>query len=668
MQPDISQEKLLSSSAAVPDRPVPEGVPKTPYAILLAVITVIGTYSWFFKMWDESDFPEILFNATYWIWLCLLLLIAGIAAALLRVRGRRFDALIVGALFAASIGSLGFLILLDRKAQPSDNTFTVVLFTFTDHTSGQNLGTNLRDNIKHQLETNYANDVLVLERNRELKGETTEDKASEARKWGTRRSGCHLAVWAELRTDPNQHYAITLHSATVAPFGPQINPNETSDYADLKWNVDMAPVGSTNAISNETIEASIRQIRLLYGLARFDRGDYLGAVKVLSAVGFPSSEYFAGRAAYRSADESKHAGQMFREAENHYRRCIALEPNESYLLWCYLDLGYVYNLMLAYATSEFPSDDAKKGIDFYSKAAEIYAKAHDQPNVGLMLTKKATILVNLYQRIKTEDESAAGQALNEAESDIHDALSKIDAKSENYSEAEHILGVIYDIRHDYAKAIQADEAALSFNRSKFKGFETELRLELADAQTHAAWVQNKPQLYEQGLANYKVASEGCPPISQSIYCYRSHFGAGLASFNWANRKTSSPGSPDWTSAMQRAREEFELSVTFVSRTEQVTSYAYVKQWVADANTELGSVVRGAERSAYFKAALTALTEAIEALIEAHRDTETLLNKRAECYQRLADDLPESSQKQDYLRLAQQDRDNAKGLLVESSVN
>src|SRR2546423_1990027 len=151
LQPDTHPEQE-SSLDLVPDTPTPEGPLSTPYAILVAVIAVIGAYSWFFKIWDESDFPETFWNADYWLLVCLVLLMAALAASLLRRRGRWLDAIVVSALFAASIGSLALVVLVDRKAQPSEKTFTVVLFSFTNHTPSQNLGADLRDNIRYQLE------------------------------------------------------------------------------------------------------------------------------------------------------------------------------------------------------------------------------------------------------------------------------------------------------------------------------------------------------------------------------------------------------------------------------------------------------------------------------------------------------------------------------------
>ncbi len=74
-------------------------------------------------MWDSSDFPETFTNADYWLFLCLIFLIAAIVAALLRNRKRRLDLAIVSVLFAASLGSLVVLVIIDRQAHPSDKTF-----------------------------------------------------------------------------------------------------------------------------------------------------------------------------------------------------------------------------------------------------------------------------------------------------------------------------------------------------------------------------------------------------------------------------------------------------------------------------------------------------------------------------------------------------------------
>src|SRR6266478_3449091 len=173
-QPVADQKSLTSSSRFEKDGDKADGYPKTPYAIAVLVTGVITAYSAIFKTWDGSDFPETFYNSNYWFLLCLILLLFALMASLVRDKKRGLDLAIVIALFAASAGSLIVLVIIDRQARPSDKTFTVVVFTFTNHTSTEGLSASFRDNIRKELEIEYPNNILVLERDRELKGERLE--------------------------------------------------------------------------------------------------------------------------------------------------------------------------------------------------------------------------------------------------------------------------------------------------------------------------------------------------------------------------------------------------------------------------------------------------------------------------------------------------------------
>jgi len=233
--------------------PAPDGPPRTPWRIGGFVITVIPAYSWIFKTWDRSEFPETFAHPAYWLLLTSLLVLAGVWSVLVRNKRSRLDSVLAACLFIAAVGSLVASISVYRRARPSEKTFTVVLFTFTDHTANKNVGNSFRDNIQRELEARYHTEIVLLPRDREIKGEELEEKVSRARKWGSRWSGCHLAVWAELSMDKDgQNYVVNLYCIKVSPFGTQLNHEEVKSF-DQDYQSFVARSVGGNAVEQDAI-------------------------------------------------------------------------------------------------------------------------------------------------------------------------------------------------------------------------------------------------------------------------------------------------------------------------------------------------------------------------------------------------------------------------------
>src|SRR6266851_1536749 len=147
-----------------------DGLPKTPYGIALLLVAVIPAYSWLFKMWDESEFPETFSSPLYWGFLFLLFLLAGLAAVLIRsssharlrellARNRPgwLDGSIILCFFLLGIGALITAIIVRRETKPEGNKFTVVLFTFSgDNTTTQNAAASFQKFIIRKLEREYG--------------------------------------------------------------------------------------------------------------------------------------------------------------------------------------------------------------------------------------------------------------------------------------------------------------------------------------------------------------------------------------------------------------------------------------------------------------------------------------------------------------------------------
>lgn len=345
---------------------------------------------------------------------------------------------------------------------------------------------------------------------------------------------------------------------------------------------------------------------------------------------------------------------LFKEAEAHYLKATTLDKDGNILGGSsYADLGQTYSFILTHQLTDVPKKDGNDAISAFSKGAEIYQKRGNLPQYARLLVKKGNVLFNLS---KLEDSQAATtKDLNDAESAVLAALRNIEEKSENYAEAQNLLGVLYAERRDYQKAIDAHETAIRSVQSQ--DYLPETLTLLGQAQTSYAWQTGDKTLYEKGMENFRRASQICQSIP--FDCYEAHISSGTASFNWADRLRA--GSPDWTMEIERSITEFGLSSSFLSRGEQATLYAETKQLTARANTERGLTEKGEESLRFLRAALLALTDGIDTLTSAGFDAKRLYEKRAQCYDRLRADSIDQAKKNEYLRLATQDRDAAKRL-------
>src|ERR1041385_8852804 len=293
--------------------PPDAGPPRTAGAIATFVVTVLlGFGSWLFKLWDRSDFPETFAHPAYWLLMGLILLIGGVWAFWYGNRRRWFDFAIIEALFLAAAVTFVMSSYVYRQAKPSDKIFTIVLFGFTDHTTPANVAESLRENLNKKLEEKYKGEILVRERDRLIKGETFDETARVARRWATRGAGCHLAVWVDLFTAADgESYDVKLHWVSVSPFGGQLHHTEVDNTDELDVSLKAKSTGAKGAVDEDTVKTIANYILTFYGTARFDRGDYDGAMKVLSDLPVARAQYFTGRAAIEKATTSTNARELF---------------------------------------------------------------------------------------------------------------------------------------------------------------------------------------------------------------------------------------------------------------------------------------------------------------------------------------------------------------------
>ena len=635
----------------------PNELPRTPYAIAAFILTaVISTYSLLFKLWDNSDFPETFAHPAYWLLLGLILLVGGLWALLVSQKRRWFDFVLVEVLFLAAAVTFVFSVYVHRKVRPSERVFTVALFKFTDHTAARDVGLSLRDNIQRELETNYRDQILILARDREIKGETREERAVQASTWGGRGSGCHLAVWVEIFMDKNgQDYVVNLHWTRVFPLGTPVNHEEVKSFDRVDQSFVASSAGSKGAVDENGISNVVNSIVLLYGIATYDKADYDTTLRILSPLKNVWSEFISGQAAYEKAQHSTQTIELLRQAEAHLRQAIELDSDNKILGGVgYAALGKIHHDRVAMNLTETLEDEARSGIVAYSKAAELMKAGGELQNYALMLVNQANLLLGMSAW--NESTLAKTRTVDEAESKIREALKNINTTSAFYSDAQRILGDIYYERGEYEKAIGAYETALHSEPTKLAKNANTLTA-LGRAQTGHAWRLRDRKLHEEGLLNFRRASEICQSMTFPFECYLAHMNAGAASINWANELK--PGSSQWLTDMEMAITEFEASGQFVSRTEQAPLFARSRQRVALANITRAATEKGEARLKFLNTGLSAITEGIEALYAVGSGTRQLYIERAHCYDLLRFSSNDIHAKNEYLRLANIDREAAK---------
>jgi tetratricopeptide (TPR) repeat protein len=489
---EVSPNQAVAQSASPVQTPPkePDGPPKTPYGLAVFLVPVVGTYSWFFKTWDESEFPETFTNPLYWIFLFILFLLAGLLIILMRKSSRErvpklpaptrrgwLDGAIIASIFLISIGTLVTAIFVSRETKPAGDKFGVVLFTFSgDNTITQNAAASFQQSIVRKLEKEYGKQIICLSRERKIKGENFIERLAYARKWAARRVGCHLAVWADLEMDDDgQHYIGTAHYLKVSPFGDELesNPDSLGVFSNLGEFSDSSkstPVGFAKSVGNEQVERAVDLVKLCWGLASYRKGDYDTAFQVLPN-GFETSEFFAGEAAETKANQMVEPGQLFEDAEAHYQKAIKLngyegrqtptfhvvdDKHDLAAALYYSRLEAAYNDELISGRGKDLKQKAASAISAVTEAAQIYEELHKWELYAESLISEAKCWVDLSV---IDNASAVSADVNRAERLLEKAISYLKPNSNEYANAEKELGRIHTIEMQYAKAIEEEKLA-----------------------------------------------------------------------------------------------------------------------------------------------------------------------------------------------------------------
>lgn len=206
-----------------------DGPPSSPWAVAALLVATLGAFSWFFKIWDESEFPETFWSPFYWLGIGTLFFGAAIWAFLVASKKSRLDTALTIALTATGVGAFFGASFAWREALPSDNTFTIAVFNFAgDNTPIQDDAMAFRGTLLESLQefnrTNAksagADLAEIRPRDRWIKGETPDEQLAFVQKWAKRRHGSHLAIWAEVHMRPDGlGYKGKLHFVKIRSFG-----------------------------------------------------------------------------------------------------------------------------------------------------------------------------------------------------------------------------------------------------------------------------------------------------------------------------------------------------------------------------------------------------------------------------------------------------------------
>ncbi len=673
----MSEEEATPNQRVAPPLPPSQaspteadGPPKTPYGIAALLVAVIPAYSWLFKTWDESEFPETLTSPLYWIFLSILFFLAGLVAVLMRssvlarlreVLARQrgwFDVTIIVGFLLICIVLVASAIYVGRETKPPPDKFTVVFFTFSgDNTTTQNAAASFQRFIKRKLERDYGNEVVCLSRERKIKGENYKEELAYAKKWALRKAGCHLAVWANVEMDEDgQHYVGNVHYLKASQFGSESKSDSIGVFSrsgEFTESFRMMPVGFAQSVDKEQIEEVVDAISLCWGLASYRKGDYDAALRVLPESS-PNGEFFAGEAAVAKAEPAVESNRLYEDAEAHYQKAIQLNGYEKRKnqtvripnLNRELDLmaaRYYRSLGDAYYDEEISGragdlkEEARKALSAYAKSAAIYKQFDEKEEHGTMLTDEAKSLLDLSS---IDTGSTASADLNQATTLFKDALSALQANPRAYAHAEVELGRLYLVQNENQKAIEAEEHALPFYADDPLSRLGPLRF-LGAAQTALGTIlQNEgkskegEEKFKAGMASFEDSFEHCEGLS-SHECSASHRSAGDALFKWALswRRNSAP----WSTSLERALKEYDLSAKYASLIEQSDRYIELKLRRAKVYTEqaIGEAQKQGQALIPLKAQRDDLKEGIDALQKANGKVDALRQELVQCCRRIA---------------------------------
>jgi tetratricopeptide (TPR) repeat protein len=635
----VSEQSTASASASgTSSKDASPGPPTTVWGIAAFSIAVMSAYSWGFKVWDKSEFPEGTFTSDlYWAGIAGLLFICVIWGSRVRRRKNWLDIciLILGAI--ATIGTFTKSITCRIEGIPSDHQFAILIFdprSDTD-TKSHDAALRLRDSVRTELQNAASQAGLSADisfASREIKGLSEEEQLSYVRKWSRRGKGNHLAIWPEVEIKNGTTFSVKIHYVHIYDFGKQINSDAwgQSDHADESF--DSNPIGDGTSVSQDIVKKAADAGRYYWGVASYFKADYKTAIGILPP-GYDLSEYYLGRTALELASTTVQPRHLISDAIQHFQNAISLyEKDDSILAAFNMRLGDAYNAVLSSQTSSDFGSEIAGCKDAFGKAAQIYKRLEQTQNANTAEVHLAICSYNAYAisnilRLPV----GSGQDLKLAKERLSRWLTCTISDGDPCTLAKSTLADIYSAEANQDRSIILRREVIEFYRKS--GDRNGLAEELSSlGLSQAALAHQNEESYQDALDSYREAGSLC---QEYVMCYQVHRNAARAGLRLVGvlKGKRKP----FVEQLHRAREEASLAEGYISKTEQPSLFAEVRELTAQVDMSLAIEEKDpAQKAMLLRRTTEELSGAIATLNGAHVDATNLSSQRATCLRLLAE--------------------------------
>jgi len=649
----------MAFPTSVPERDLADDdrPPSTPWGLWVLLFSFLGAWSFAFKVWDESEFPETFWHPAYWVGVGILLTLFFLVALRLRRPGSASDLLLTAALAMSALLAFGGAIYVVREAKPSDDTFTVIVYDFSGDGSAMKdavdrfHGVLVDELAKVKVQSGGKFDFVERPREIQKKGENRDERIAYALKWARRRRGGHLALWVKLGADKtNSQLVGTAFLSKVQPFGSEVNDEVLGNFGtfDLPFT---SPQG-TPGVSAATADDVLQSVEFYWGLASYRKEDYGSAVRELKPLRLDHARYYAGRSALGLATKGQDVRQSLQAAEDYLRDAINYHGEEQDRI---LGLYYEELAEVFFARAVTAVDDPVRNSDFaaqmYEHAAEIYAAKGMERARASAMVGEAKDLINEESFLSNVSDSDKEQQhiLERADKLLGEAapnLTPEDAADADTCRATADYNLSTHVPRARASALVADSIGLSrraldyYQRSSSPRMTPNALRLLGSAEIREAILQagdrplTKEDEYERGMKHLAEGAEECRRIHLSSQSFLIHKMAAALTMSWAGLWPT--GSDHWTEALERAENEWLAAIASLSKNDQAGLYSWAERELADAyQAEALSSDYDKEIGLLHKAE-GELTDALGSLSVQGCDASEIYLKRAECFRRLAD--------------------------------
>jgi len=654
--PEVSQVETGTRTSADATRPEGEtdGPPATVWKVAFSLVGTITVFAGLFKIWDESDFPETFTSPWFWMGAATIASLTFVWAWYVRRTDNWLDS---GVLIVVAIGALTLYetyAVVIRKATPSDDRYSITVFTFTGTDDRSvNAAKRLRGAVIRAIDNlGYASSTLEVPRDRDRspKGTTPAEKVQYLTGWARRSTGCHLAIWTQVEMQ-KARYNVTVHYIKVSPFGNEVHEDILGHFKYWRDTFEADPAGDGISLGTvycgkdkcgtiSTLDRITTNLRFLWGLAEYQKGDTTSALHDLPA-GYANSEYYAGQAAYFRSWSRVGRSALQTEAVQHYRKAIELHPEQdSVRALFYFSLGTAYLAKLIDSTSNNPDLDASNAIAAFGQSGEIAQQLHDEGFYASTQVRQAMVTYTLYSAYQHRD---LFTRLIEAQQLINQALPKLDG--DEYWEATRLLALIYFSKAgreerslaiaDYRNAIDAHERALNYfqGAGSTHGVAAQRRLLGYTTAKYGKFIKDASKI-DEGVKYLQMSVADCSVPEDVDLCFKGHRDSAVVAVDYAS--IFRDRSAKWTEQLDRAVKEYRLAEGFLSKVEQPDTYGELKNDLAGVYTKWAIGETQDKQEQLFQSAVTELSEGISVVGTDGPSAARLYKSRAEAYRRLYD--------------------------------